>query len=84
VSASTVHADLHDTECLVTLIADTFVEFKVDTPSADSSFAAEMFARVLLIIVMVAGVEELPIDQVVAALETPRQHHVALTVPISD
>lgn len=82
--ATTVHPYLHNSECLVALVPDAVIETEVDAPSARRSLLTQIFTRVLLVGVVVAGVKQLPIDQIVATFESPREKDIVLRLAIAN
>ena len=74
--ASTVHVDLDDSESGESRIAYLVVGGQVDTPGGDSSLLAHLVLGLLVVKVVVASVEQLPIDKIFRAFKPPGQHHV--------
>ena len=57
---------------MVALIADLVVEVEINTPGADSIFPAQVVSGLRISAIMIAGVEQLPIDEIVATFKAPR------------
>ena len=65
VSATAVHIDLDNTEGGKPSVTNLIVDGEVDTPGGCGSFPAHLVAGLLIVDIVIASVEQLPVDQVV-------------------
>lgn len=75
---ATVDVDLDNAEGGESLVADAAVQTQVDAPGACSSLFAHVLSRVLIVQIVVPRIQKLPINQIVAALEAPREKDIVV------
>ena len=80
--APTIDVNLNHPKRRESLVPNLVVNRQIDAPRAGCALLAQVHPRVPIVQIVIPRIEQLPVDEVVGALEAPREQDVALRLAI--